>query len=144
MNQEKNEYLDENFYDPSTGEMCDFKTFIKAITYEDSAFHEIFRLYLDYCKYMVMDKYSDEELETSLDFLINKALSSTYGEIRKIGETLLNYYYEILNLFTSKNKFKFTNGVAEALNNNIDKLLGVSYGLKSFKILKKKNLMDAN
>lgn len=112
---------------------------IKETTFAYPKLSQIYSIYRDYCKYMQIGK-DDKDLEISLDFIINRCLNSTYEEINTIGSTLVSFYKEILNYFSSVNSFKLSNAVAEGLNNKIQKIIDCSYGLQDFPTLRKRIL----
>lgn len=76
-----------------------------------------------------------------IDFYINKLINSTIEEMAKIGRTLQNWRYEIINGLTSNPySIKISNGIAEATNNQIQTLIDLSYGLPDFKRMRKRIL----
>lgn len=76
-----------------------------------------------------------------IDFYIAKLTNSTITEMNKIGKTLKNWRYEIINGLTSNPySIKISNAIAEATNNQIQTLIDISYGLPDFKIMRKRTL----
>lgn len=119
------------FIDKNNGVLYTLNEKIRVTIASHKYFLEIYDLYSDYCEYMD-STYTDKELKISLDFIINKAINSTNKYINKLGNTLLNFYDEILNFFTTTNIHKISNGSAESLNNNIQQIINISRGIRSF------------
>ena len=82
-----------------------------------------------------------EETKKSMDFFINKFLSSTIIEVQEIGKSLSNRYDEIVNAY-AKNEYGFclTNAVAESNNNYIKELIHISHGFTNFTRFRKRIL----
>ena len=82
-----------------------------------------------------------EETKKSMDFFVNKFLSSTIIEVQEIGKSLSNRYDEIVNAY-AKNEYGFclTNAVAESNNNYIKELIHISHGFTNFTRFRKRIL----
>ena len=82
-----------------------------------------------------------EETKESMDFFINKFLSSTIKEVVEIGKSLSNWYSEIVNAY-AKNEYGFclTNAIAESNNNYIKELIHCSHGFTNFHRFRKRIL----
>ena len=79
--------------------------------------------------------------ETVIDFYINKLINSTIDEMVKVGKTLQNWRYEIINGITQNPySIKISNAIAESTNNTIQTLIDISYGLPDFKRMRKRVL----
>ena len=100
---------------------------------------EIHNIYSDVCEYLTPE-YTRNELENSLDFIINRCLSSTSKHINKLGSTLLNFYSEILAFFDNENQYRLSNASAESINSSIDELISVSHGLRDYYLFRKRVL----
>ena len=81
------------------------------------------------------------EAEKLVSFLIINANSALVPEINKLGKSLQNWKYEIVNALV-RNPFKrrLSNGIAEANNSVIEKLINSSFGLVNFERLRKRVL----
>lgn len=102
---------------------------------------EAYLLYKDFCTYMNEEKYSDVgTIEKNLSFLIYKANQNTDKDIRKLGDTLLNWSEEIINAYSIRNDLMLSNATAEGNNNRIKKIIGVSYGYVDFYRMRKRVL----
>ena len=82
-----------------------------------------------------------KETKKSMDFFVNKFLSSTIIEVQEIGKSLSNRYDEIVNAY-AKNEYGFclTNTVAESNNNYIKELIHISHGFTNFTRFRKRIL----
>lgn len=130
--------LETSFEEPD-GEVIDLKEKVNRMLKSYPEFLEIYNLYADYCHYLKIGL-PDDELKNNMDFIINKSLNSTNPHIRTIGNTLLNFYEEILNYFLSKNSYRFSNANAENINSKIEKLIIVSHGITDFETFRKRLL----
>lgn len=74
-----------------------------------------------------------EEFKVGLEELIEALSKSGIKECMYLSKTYRNWYLEIVNSFESK----IDNGFVEGYNNKIKVIKRVSYGIKSFEILKK-------
>ena len=82
----------------------------------------------------------EDDLRTSLDFIINKALNSNTNAIKKIGSTLLSFYEEIISYFVYFNQYKLSNASAENINSSLQKIITVSNGLRDYRLFRKRIL----
>ena len=85
------------------------------------------------------------EAERLISFLIVNSNSSLVEEVNKLGKSLQNWKYEIVNaLVRNPYKRRLSNGVAEANNSVIEKLISTSFGLVNFTRLRKRILYIVN
>lgn len=85
------------------------------------------------------------EAEKLVSFLIINANSALVPEINKLGKSLQNWKYEIVNaLVRNPYKRRLSNGIAEANNSIIEKLINSSFGLVNFERLRKRVLYIIN
>ena len=85
------------------------------------------------------------EAEKLVSFLIINANSALVPEINKLGKSLQNWKYQIVNaLVRNQYKRRLSNGVAEANNSIIEKLITSSFGLVNFERLRKRILYITN
>lgn len=76
-----------------------------------------------------------------IDFYINKLIGNEIEEMAKIGKTLQNWRYEIINGLTQNPySIKISNAIAESTNNTIQTLIDLSYGLPDFERMRKRVL----
>jgi len=76
-----------------------------------------------------------------IDFYINKLTTCTIDEMQRVGKTLQNWKYEIINGITQNPySMKISNAIAEATNNSIQTLINVCYGLPEFLRMRKRTL----
>ena len=76
-----------------------------------------------------------------IDFYINKLIGNEIEEMAKIGKTLQNWRYEIINGLTQNPySIKISNAIAESTNNTIQTLIDMSYGLPDFERMRKRVL----
>ena len=79
--------------------------------------------------------------EITIDFYINKLIKSEIDEMQKVGNTLQNWRYEIINGLTQNPySIKISNAIAESTNNTIQTLIDISYGLPDFDRMRKRVL----
>ena len=74
-----------------------------------------------------------DEFKVGLEELIKALSKSGIKECMYLSKTYRNWYLEIVNSFESR----IDNGFVESYNNKIKVIKRVSYGIKSFEILKK-------
>ena len=127
------------FVDRLTGVVYTLRQQIILIIKRDPELYFLYNLFCDFCEYIDRE-YSDNELEISLSFIINKALSSTSKIAIELGQTLYKFYEEILNYYKSLNIFNVSNAAAESINNKIECMFRVSRGYRDFYTLKKRLL----
>jgi len=79
--------------------------------------------------------------EELVNFNINKLLNNSIPEMAKVGKTLQNWKYEIINGMTQNPySMKISNAIAEATNNQIQTLIDLCYGLPIFECMRKRVL----
>lgn len=79
--------------------------------------------------------------EEIIMFYENKLLHSTIDEMAKIGRTFSNWRREIINGIT-QNPYstKISNAIAESMNNSIQTLINICYGMPNFERMRKRVL----
>ena len=86
-----------------------------------------------------------EEAHRFLDRVITKLRASLYEDLHKVADTYNNWRYEIANAFDMSSKPKrYTNGLAEGINNKLKTLCKISYGFGSFDRFRKRALLISN
>lgn len=86
-----------------------------------------------------------KKAEKEIDFVINILLNSSSVQVQEVGNSLSNWYEEILNYYLKPLGQNMTNGIAEGLNSLIKELINHSHGLKSFERMRKRALfIDEN
>lgn len=86
-----------------------------------------------------------KKAEKEIDFVINILLNSSSVQVQEVGNSLSNWYEEILNYYLKPLGQNMTNGIAEGLNSLIKELINHSHGLKSFERMRKRVLfIDEN
>lgn len=99
--------------------------------------HSILQEMLEYNSYF--------SYEEALNFVLRivKKLELTSSELlHKVAKTFHEYRYEIANGLNRKSRiFKYSNSVAENLNNHIKTLIKISYGYKNFQRFRKRILL---
>lgn len=76
-----------------------------------------------------------------IGFYINKLIENEIPEMMKVGKTLHNWRIEIINGITQNPySIKISNGTAESINNTIQTLIDLSYGLPDFERIRKRVL----
>lgn len=79
--------------------------------------------------------------EITIDFYINKLIKSEIEEMQKVGKTLQNWRYEIINGITQNPySIKISNAIAESTNNTIQTLIDICYGMPKFERMRKRVL----
>ena len=74
-----------------------------------------------------------KEAETIVNFYETKLNHSTIVEMNKIGRTLTNWKQEIINgMIKNDYNFKISNGIAESMNNFIQTMIDICYGMPNF------------
>lgn len=131
-------YSEETHY-TTNGELFDYLELMRMVFNKCPDLLHIHKIYSDFCLYMTF-KSNESQLNKYLEYIINQLLDSGVEPMETIGATLLEFSFEILNLFSEKNKYKLTNAIAEANNNRIEKLIAVSYGLSNFARFRKRIL----
>ena len=85
---------------------------------------------------------SDNELESFFIRLSEKLSNAFDDDIKKVGRTIKKWIKEIMNAYTTLAiKEKYTNAIAENMNNHIKTLIKISYGLKDFERMRKRVLL---
>ena len=79
--------------------------------------------------------------EEIIMFYENKLLHSTIDEMAKIGRTFSNWRREIINGITQNPySIKISNAIAESMNNSIQTLINICYGMPNFERMRKRVL----
>lgn len=79
--------------------------------------------------------------EEIIMFYENKLLHSTIDEMAKIGRTFSNWRREIINGITQNPySIKISNAIAESMNNSIQTLINICYGMPDFERMRKRVL----
>lgn len=80
-----------------------------------------------------------------VEFIIQNCDAALIPEMKKLGKTLQNWKYSIVNaLVVNEFKRRLSNGIAEANNNVIETLIDSSYGLVNFDRMRKRVLYISN
>lgn len=82
-----------------------------------------------------------KEAESIVCFFENQLSKSTITEMNKIGKTLRNWRLEIINgmTFNPYNK-RISNAIAESMNNQIQTLINICYGIPKFENMRQRVL----
>lgn len=103
---------------------------------------DLFKIHLAYLDYLQYIKYGMkiEEVETMINFLINKLTNTKIEIIAKVGRTLSVFKEELIITFSELNESHLSNARAEAANNNMGTLIKMAYGYKNFDRFRKRVL----
>lgn len=83
----------------------------------------------------------DESLRF-VEFLSSKLKNSKSQLLKKVGETYYRWRVEIANAFTRQSKsIKYTNAIAECLNNRLKTIIKAAYGYRNFERFRKRALL---
>lgn len=83
-----------------------------------------------------------EEALTFVLFLSSKLKSSNSELLKKVGDTFNKWRYEIANAFTKDAKAnKYTNAIAECINNQLKTIIKSAYGYHNFERFRKRAMM---
>ena len=86
-----------------------------------------------------------KEATDLVNFIITNCDASFIPELNKLGKTIQNWKYSIINaLAINEFKRRLSNGIAEANNNVIETLINSSYGLVNFDRMRKRVLYIAS
>lgn len=99
--------------------------------------HSILQEMLEYNSY-----FNYEEALNFVIRIINKLELTSSELLHKVAKTFHEYRYEIANGLNKKSRtFKYSNSVAENINNHIKTLIKVSYGYRNFQRFRKRMLI---
>ena len=99
--------------------------------------HSILQELLEYGSY-----FNYEEALNFISRIINKLELTSSELLKKIAKTYYEYRYEIANGLNKKSRqFKYSNSVAENINNHIKTLIKISYGYRNFDRFRKRMLI---
>ena len=97
------------------------------------ALQEIFR-YSEYATY--------EEALKFIERMSTKLLNSLNDDLKSVGRTYHRWRYEIANGFAKGNKtFRYTNAIAEGLNNQLKTIIKQAYGYHNFERFRKRAML---
>ena len=87
-------------------------------------------------------KKSDVELENFFIKLADRLISTNDDEFIKVGKTYKKWLPQIVNAYKHESVVrKYTNAIAESLNNTVKTLIKISYGLINFERMRKRVLI---
>lgn len=99
--------------------------------------HSILQEMLEYDTY-----FTYEEALNFILRIINKLELTSSELLHKVAKTFHEYRYEIANGLNKKSRtFKYSNSIAENINNHIKTLIKISYGYKNFQRFRKRMLL---
>jgi len=83
-----------------------------------------------------------EEATTNMEFLINKLNAAESDILQKVADTYKKWKTQIANAFSQKVKeIRYTNAIAESINNQLKTIIKNAYGYHNFERFKKRALM---
>jgi transposase len=83
-----------------------------------------------------------EESLKFIEFLSQKLDNSFSILLKKVGETYHRWRFEIANAFTVGNKeIRYTNAIAECLNNQLKTIIKSAYGYHNFERFRKRAIL---
>ena len=83
----------------------------------------------------------DESL-TFIEHLSNKLINSDSELLKKVGDTFHKWRYEIANAFTKNAKQKkYSNAIAECINNQLKTIIKSAYGYHNFERFRKRAML---
>lgn len=130
--------LQRTFYDEN-GFMTDYEEQLKWAFSICPNLLSIYSIYLDYLQYVDYGK-KIEEIEKTLEFLINKLTKTNIAILIKVGKTLEEFKEELIITFSELNESHLSNARAESANNNIGTIIKNAYGFRNFERLRKRVL----
>jgi len=131
---------DKRYTYKKTGEVFHYDEMVyKCITFNDK-FHSGYLALQDLFHFNYYSKY--EEALKFIDFLSNKLMYSFSDLLKKVGETYHRWRYEIANAYTIGTKeIRYTNAIAECLNNQLKTIIKSAYGYHNFERFRKRAMM---
>ena len=83
-----------------------------------------------------------EETLVFINFLSEKLKNSNSEILKKVGQTFYKWRYEIANAFTKDaKKNKYTNAIAECINNQLKTIVKLAYGYHNFERFRKRAML---
>ena len=131
---------DRIFSSRKTGESLHYSDLVFRCTWLDKNFLEAYNTLQDLFKYDCHDTFSK-----ALDFINNisqRLLSSDSETLRTVGRTYRKWKVGIANSFSdNQNNIRYTNAIAESLNNQLKTIIKSAYGYYNFERFRSRALI---
>lgn len=131
---------DKRYTHMKTGETFHYDEMIyKCISFNDK-FYSGYLALQDLFHFPYYSNY--EESLKFIEFLSQKLDNSLSDLLKKVGETYHRWRFEIANAFTVGNKeIRYTNAIAECLNNQLKTIIKSAYGYHNFERFRKRAML---
>ena len=141
----RHENIPDKFYTSrKTGEVYHYDELVHCCIKSDKDLLEAYNALQDLFHYH--QKYTYKKALAFIDYISNRLLSSTNELLRSIGRTYHKWRVEIAHAFSNTNNgLRYTNAIAESINNHLKTLIKMAYGYHNFERFRKRALLiDAN
>lgn len=92
--------------------------------------------------YRYTDKYAYEEAVNFINWISDKLLKSNNELLKAVGRTYHHWRFEIANGFNKRQtEIRYTNGIAEGLNNQLKTIIKSAYGYHNFERFRKRSML---
>lgn len=92
--------------------------------------------------YRYTDKYTFDEAVNFINWISEKLLKSNNELLKTVGRTYHKWRYEIANGFNKKQtEIRYTNAIAEGLNNQLKTIIKSAYGYHNFNRFRKRAML---
>lgn len=138
----RKENIPNKFYTSrKTGEIYHYDDLLFECVLKDENLLEAYNTLQDLFRYKD-NYYSFKEAYDFLWNISNRLLLSSSEELQKVGKTYRKWIGEIANgLSYSQSGRRYTNGIAESINNRIKTIIKVAYGYSNFERFRKRVLL---
>ena len=138
----KRENIPDGFYSSRrTGEAWHYDDLLFQCVLKDSCLLEAYNALQDLYRYRD-SHYSFKEAYDFVDHISGRLLLSGNDELEKAGRTYRKWIGEIANgLSYSQSGRRYTNGIAESVNNRLKTIIKAAYGYSNFERFRKRALL---
>lgn len=138
----RREHIQDRFYSSrSTGETCHFDDLVYRCTIKDKDLLEAYNSLQDLYRYKD-NLYSFKEAYEFIWHISERLLLSGNDGLESVGRTYRKWSGEIASgLSKSQSGRRYTNGIAESINNRLKTIIKSAYGYRNFERFRKRALM---
>lgn len=137
----RKEKIPNRFYtSKNTGEVFHFDDMVFQSIKQNQDLLEAYNCLQDLYHYN--EKYSFAEAVDFISYISLRLRQSPNPLLNSVGDTYLKWMYEIANgLSRSQNNIRYTNSIAESINNHLKTIIKAAYGYRNFERFRKRALM---
>ena len=136
----KEDIPDKYYYSRKTGKSYHFDDLVDRCVKSDSDLLEAYNVLQDLFHYH--QKYTYKKALAFVEHISNRLLLSSNEQLRKVGRTYSKWNVEIARAFSNTNNgIRYTNSIAECINNHLKTIIKIAYGYHNFERFRKRVML---